>query len=213
MSSSAVSGEFVNLNPKDTLLMKKTIIALMLAAGLVNLPALAADPAPAKATPAYVMGDTIRAEVEVVSIDLPTRKVGLKDDSGQVTEVVVGKEVRNLAQVKVGDRVVAQYARALSIKLKKGPGIRVTEEKDDAARAAQGEKPAAALGREIHFIADVIKVDTKAKMIAIKGAKGNVFDLNIKDKDLLSQIKVGDQVEGTYLQVLALGVQGPAGRK
>ena len=148
----------------------------------------------------------------VTSIDLPSRKVGLKLEDGTIAQVVVGKEVRNLAQVKVGDHVVAEYARAVSLKLKKGPGLRVTEEKADGARAAPGEKPAAIVGSETHFVADVVTVNTKAKKISIKGAKGNVYELKIKDPALLSQIKVGDQVEGTYLQVMAIGVMAPTAK-
>jgi hypothetical protein len=102
----------------------------LLAAGLITTPAMAADAPAAKATPAYIAGSAIRTDAEVMSIDLPSRKVGLKLEDGTIAQVVVGKEVRNLAQVKVGDHVVAEYARALSLKLKKGPGLRVTEEID-----------------------------------------------------------------------------------
>ena len=192
--------------------MQKFIAAALFSAGLITTPAMAADTAASKGTPAYVAGASIRSEAEVLAIDLPSRKVSLKLEDGHVAEIVVGKEVRNLAQVKVGDRVVAQYDRALALKLKKGPGLRITEESSDAARAAPGENPGAAATSEIHFVADVIKVNTKAKQISIKGAKGKVFTLNIKDADLLSQIKVGDQVQGTYLQVLAIGVLAQAGK-
>ena len=173
---------------------------------------MAADAPASKATPAYIAGSAIRTDAEVMSIDLPSRKVGLKLEDGTIAEIVVGKEVRNLAQVKVGDHVVAEYARAVSLKLKKGPGLRVTEEKADGARAAPGEKPAAIVGSETHFVADVVTVNTKAKKISIKGAKGNVYELKIKDPALLSQIKVGDQVEGTYLQVMAIGVMAPTAK-
>ena len=192
--------------------MQKFIVAALLAAGLITTPAMAADAPAAKATQAYIAGSAIRTDAEVMSIDLPSRKVGLKLEDGTIAQVVVGKEVRNLAQVKVGDHVVAEYARAVSLKLKKGPGLRVTEEMADGARAAPGEKPAAIVGSETHFVADVVTVNTKAKKISIKGAKGNVYELKIKDADLLSQIKVGDQVEGTYLQVMAIGVMAPTAK-
>lgn len=189
----------------------KFLAATLLAAGIVGAPACAADEA--RAVPAIVVGSTIRASAEVVAIDLPSRKVSLKDQDGKVSEIVVGEEVKNLPQVKVGDRVVAQYGRALSVKLKKGPGLRITEEKSDSASAAPGEKPAAAATSEIHFVADVVKVSSKSRKITIKGAKGRLYELAIKDPEVLSQIKVGDQVEGTYLQVLSIGVQGAPVKK
>ena len=81
--------------------MQKFIVAAMLAAGLITTPAMAADAPAAKATPAYIAGSAIRTDAVVTSIDLPSRKVGLKLEDGTIAVIVVGKEVRNLAQVKV----------------------------------------------------------------------------------------------------------------
>ena len=91
--------------------------------------------------------------------------------------------------------------------------MRVTEEKTDGVRAAAGEKPGAAVGHEIHFVADIISINKKAGQISVKGAKGNIVDLKIKDKEIIKQMMVGDQVEGTYLEVLAIGVLAPPTKK
>jgi Cu/Ag efflux protein CusF len=66
--------------------------------------------------------------------------------------------------------------------------------------------------KETHFIADVINVDAKKGVVTIKGAKGRIVDLKVKDKAVLKEIKVGDQVEGIYDQVLSLVVLPPAGK-
>jgi hypothetical protein len=193
--------------------MKKLFAATLFAAGLLSNPVMATYEMNDKPVPAYISGSSVRAEAEVVAIDLATRKVSLKAEDGKITDLVVGKEVRNLAQVKVGDRVETQYARALTIRLKKSPGLRVTEEKTDGVRAAAGEKPGAAVGHEIHFVADIISINNKAGQISVKGAKGNIVDLKIKDKEIVKQMMVGDQVEGTYLEVLAIGVLAPPTKK
>jgi len=183
---------------------KATLIALTLAFGT----AFAADtPAPAAAaTPGAVIGDSIRIEAEVMAVDMKTRTVTLKGPEGNVFDVVVGKGVKNLAQVKVGDRVVTEYFEALAIKLKKGGGLRETVESSDMQRAQPGQKPGAMKTREVSFIADVMEVDTKASTITVLGAKGRVVKLKIKDPAVLADIKQGDQIEGTYIQATALVV-------
>lgn len=70
----------------------------------------------------------------------------------------------------------------LALRLKKGPGIRETEEREGAARTALGEKPGAVAVKEAHFVADVINVNKKTGVVTIKGAKGRIVDLKIKDK-------------------------------
>ena len=196
--------------------MNKLVAALLVSAGLVAGSALAADApkiAPAeKMVPAVILGGAVKAEAEVVAVDMKARKITLKGEEGSIQEVVVGKEMRNLPQVKVGDRVVAEYDQVLAMRLKKGAGLRVTEEREGGARAAQGEEPGAVMVKETHFIADVINVDAKKGVVTIKGAKGRIVDLKVKDKAVLKEIKVGDQVEGLYEQVLSLLVLLPAGK-
>ena len=186
--------------------MKKLVSAVALACSLLALPAMAGDVA---AVPAVVIGATIKADAEVVAIDLATRKVSLKDKDGKVLEMVVGPKVKNLAQVKVGDRVLTQYTRALSVRFKKGGGIRETVESADSSTAAPGEKPAATVAQEVHFVADIIGLNPAKGDVKIKGASGKVYDFRVKNPKALADVKVGDQVEGTFLQVLAIGVVGP----
>ena len=193
--------------------MNKMIAAALLAAGLISGPVVAADAAPAeKQVPAVVLGGSVKAEAEVVAIDQKSRKITLKGEDGKTQEVVVGKQARNLPQVKVGDRVVIEYDQLLALRLKKGPGLRETEQREGGARTAAGEKPGAIAVTETHFVADVINVDTRKSVVTIKGAQGRIVDLKIKDKQVLAQIKVGDQVEGVYQQALALVVLPPAGK-
>lgn len=196
--------------------MQKIIAASFLAASLISGAALAADAAPAakqdKPVPAMILGGAIKSEAEVIAIDLKTRKVTLKGEDGAVQEIVVGKDARNLAQVKVGDRVVTEYDQLLAIKLKKGAGLRTTEEREGGARAALGDKPGAVMVKETHFVADIIAIDAKKGIVTIKGAKGRIFDLKVKDKKNLAGVVVGDQVEGIYEQVLSLLVLPPAGK-
>ena len=180
------------------------LLALSLAFGNV----LAAD-APAAATPGAVLADTTRVEAEVVGVDKKSRTVTLKGPEGNVFDVTVGKEVKNFPQIKVGDRVIAEYAEALALKLKKGGGLRETVEKSDMQTAKPGQKPGAVKTREVDFVADVVDVDSKTGTVTILGAKGRVVKLKIKDPAVLAEIKKGDQVEGTYVQATGIIVVPP----
>ena len=153
--------------------MQKIVAATLLAAGLASGVAFASDAQPAKAgkVPAMIAEAVAKAEAEVIAVDLKARKVTLKNDEGVVSDIIVGKKAVNLPQVKVGDRVVAEYDQILAMRLKKGAGLRVTEDREGGARAAQGEKPGAVMVKETHFVADVIAVDTKKSVVQIKGAK------------------------------------------
>ena len=186
--------------------VKTALIALSLAFGTAFAADAPAPAATAAAMPGAVVGDSIKVEAEVMAVDLKTRTVALKGPEGNVFDVVVGKSVKNLPQVKVGDRVVTEYFEALAIKLKKGGGLRETVESSDTQRTQPGQKPGAMKTREVSFVADVMEVDNKAGTITVLGAKGRVVKLKIKDPAVLADIKQGDQIEGTYIQATALVV-------
>jgi hypothetical protein len=159
------------------------------------------------------MAQTVKASAVVTAIDKATRTVTLKRANGQSFDVAAGDEVRNFDQVKVGDEVVVEYVRALTMELKKGGGApREKTESTDAVRAKQGEKPGAAAGRQVTVMADVIEVSPKKKTITLKGPKGNVVELDVKNPDQFKVVKKGDQVEVVYTEALAVAVV-PATKK
>jgi hypothetical protein len=185
-----------------------TALALSMGGG-----AFAQTPPAAKGAPAVLLTENYAVEAEVVLVDQATRTVTLKAEDGTVSAGVVGPEVKNLAQVKVGDKVRAQYSQALALNLKKGGGMRSKTESSDSSAAAPGQKPAAAVMREVHFVADITQLDAKTGAVTLKGPEGRTLDVKLKDPSVLEGYAAGDQVEGTFLQVLAIGAVGPDGTK
>jgi len=149
----------------------------------------------------------VKASVVVTAIDPASRGLTLKTADGRTFDVVAGPEVRNFDQIKLNDRVVAQYIRALTLELRKGGGARQGSESTDAARAPKGDKPGAAVGGRITVIADVTDVNQKDKTITLRGPKGNVVVLDVQNPDHFKVVKKGDQVEADYAEALAVSVE------
>ncbi|MGE8367074.1 hypothetical protein [Cupriavidus sp.] len=163
--------------------------------------------APGKAA----FSETTKVAATVMKIDAASRTVTLKGPKGRVFDLAVGDEVRNFDQVKVGDKVVAEYKQALTLELKKGGnGITERTEREAGDRAAAGAKPGAAAGRQVTVVANVVAVDMKKQHVTLQGPKGKV-NLNVQDPDQLKNIKKGDQVQAVYTEAVAIAVE-PATR-
>ena len=159
-----------------------------------------------------VATSTTKASAVIVAIDSTYRIVTLKTATGKTVEVVAGPEVKNFDQLRVGQKVKAEYSEALSLELKKGGGgVRGVSEKGGAVKAEAGAKPGAAGARQVTVLADVVKVDTKAHLVTLKGPGGNFVDLHVEDPEQLKNIKKGDQVEAVYTEAVAVTVE-PAGK-
>jgi len=155
----------------------------------------------------------VKVTAQVVAIDKASRTVTLKGPKGNAVEVVAGDEVKNFAQIKIGDFVVVNFVQSLSLELQKakaGPSGIATQ--SAAVSAKPGERPAAAAAREITAIAKVTAVDKKAKTITLKGPRGNVVALDVQNPEQFKVVKVGDDVLVTYTEAVAISVE-PAPKK
>jgi hypothetical protein len=157
---------------------------------------------PGKAAAASVVEIT----ATVSAVDKAGRTVRLKGPKGNEVDIVAGPEVRNFDQIKVGDQVTAQYHESLTLELKKTKGKLDATEKAGAARAEPGASPAGAVGRQVRVLADVVNVDQASSTISLKGPKGRVVDLKVRNPDHFKVVKVGDQVEAVYTEAIAVAV-------
>lgn len=150
---------------------------------------------------------TIEVSAQVVGIDRRTRTVTLKGPNDKVADIVAGPEVRNFDQIRTGDMVFVRYVQALSLELRKTTGSRDLTVAAAGASAAPGERPGAAVAGQVTAVADVIAVDPANMVITLRGPRGNIVDLHVKNPDHFKVVKAGDQVDVTYTEAMALSVE------
>ena len=153
------------------------------------------------------VAEAVQVTASVEAIDKAKRLISLKGPDGNVFVVQAGPDVKNFDQIKVGDMVAARYVEALTLQLKPGGGqMRQRTEREDAVTAKPGERPGAAAGRQVTVIADVIALDAKKQSVRLRGPQ-RIVDLKVKDPEQFKLIKVGDQVEATFTEAVALAVE------
>ncbi len=197
--------------------MKKTSI-LMIAAGVATglclaplaLAQTAAPAKPAAANKGEVVAEVVKVKATVMAIDLKTREVTLKGEDGKETTVVVDQAAKNLDQVKKGDIVVAAYAEALAYEVRKsgqaGPGASSTTKLETAK---VGDKPAGILKQQTTLTVAITAIDPKVPSVTFKGPGGNSKTIKVKDPAKLVGVKVGDLVDLTYTEAIAISVEKP----
>jgi Cu/Ag efflux protein CusF len=169
--------------------------------------------APAQPISGKTIAQNVTVTATVEAIDLKNRVVTLKDENGKVTDLKVGAEVRNLPQVKVGDVVTATYHEAVAYDVFK-PGQ--AQPSGGAAvvtgRAKLGEKPAGGVMEVSTVTATIEAIDKAASKVTLKGPEGHEVTVHVKDPKKLEGVAVGDLVQLTYTQALAISVH-PAPKK
>lgn len=152
---------------------------------------------------------TVTATVE--KVDVKERRVTLLGPDGTTETIHVGPEVKNLAQMKRGDSVVATYYQSIAFEVVKRSDMELgAQGLGGVATAEPGERPAAVGGQALTLVADIVKIDRKNQEVVLKGAKGKTTTVNVERPEVFDKIKVGDRVQITYTEAVGIDVQPAA---
>jgi hypothetical protein len=145
----------------------------------------------------------------ITAIDLSSRQVTLSGPGGKTVTVHVSDQVKNLGQLKVGDRVAATYYESLLIAGRKAsPG-------DDSVRAMSTSQVedergqgagAAGIQRTVTVVAKVMALDKPNGLITMRGPMGNIRTFKVQNPSLLTHMTIGDDVVINYTEAWAVAL-------
>ena len=151
-------------------------------------------------------------QARVKAVDLDERLVTLTDEAGGEAVFHADAGVKNLAQVKPGDRLLGQLAESVVLEVRPpteeelAAGADVLEV---TATAAPGEKPAGVYARQITAVLTIEGIDKAAGTATLRGPAGNSRVVPVRDPSNLDRVKIGDTVVATYTEALRLEVAPP----
>ncbi len=175
------------------------------------LPAVAAEKASQKAA----VSETVKLTATVKSVDYDNRLITLQGQDGKAMTVEASPEVKRLKEIKAGDMVVINYTQAIAAELKKAGSESGVSVKEDVKKAKASEKPGISGKREVKATVTIDAVDLKNNIVTFTGPQGNVNIVAVKRpqmREFLKTLKVGDKVDVTFTEAVAVSVE-PAPKK
>jgi Cu/Ag efflux protein CusF len=197
-------------------------LGIVVACGLSLTACAKQSPAPAPPPPPVAVAtlregpnslsssNAISATATVQSINRQTRMVTLRRSDGELIRFNVGDDVKNLPQVRKGDLVSVTYYESVALHLRKpGRGHMGVTVDEDATRAQPGELPAGAVGRKVKVTSKVVRVDRRNRSVTLELPSGEHITFAVEDPSQLRRLKVGDLVQATYREAIAVAVNKP----
>jgi Cu/Ag efflux protein CusF len=198
--------------------MKTIVVAMMmgaivpgtaLGADLARSPMIAQAKTDQEAAPKVKEARVVTVRGTVEAIDKEKQTVTLKGPKRSLTVRV--RDPKKLEEIKVGDPVVGKYYESWMVEVKKpGEGTPGVSAQQSAVTSKPGETPAGAIGQQITVTATIVGIDKKAQTATIKGPEGNTVTVKAQDPKNLDKVKVGDNVEITYTEALAISLDKSA---
>jgi Cu/Ag efflux protein CusF len=169
-------------------------------------PAIAQAAKPEGGKPVKTEARTVTLHGTVEAVDKEKSTVTIKGSKG-ATVVVNVQDPQKLEAIKVGDPVIARYYESLAIQVRKpGQATPGASAQEAVVGSKPGETPGGAVGRQVTVTVTITAIDPKAKTVTVKGPQGNVETVKVRDPKNLTGVKVGDLVELTYTQALAIAL-------
>jgi hypothetical protein len=190
---------------------RMTMISRLTAAfGVGLLASLAAcePPPPPAPAPAEVQR-TKQVVATVESVDMTTRQVLLRAANGSKATVVAGPEVRNLPQLRAGDRVTITYQEALAVQMAPAGSVAPSAAVLGADRAAPGQLPGGAVGGVVIGRVTIVSAAPDGTSVTFVGQNGVSHTADVRDPKMqafVQQLRPGNQVDVGFASEVAVRV-------
>ena len=142
--------------------------------------------------------------VTVEAINKSTREVTVRKEDGTHDVLVIPQGIKRFDTLKVGDKIKADYHVSLVLRLKSPSEKPVDQSSASMIKtgASQGT-----VARERTITATISAIDPDVPSITFTGPNGWKYSSKVQDKEALSKVKVGDKVDITWTEAVALSVE------
>ena len=160
--------------------------------------------------PGALEGELVVITATVKAIDKKNREVTLQSPDGKVAKVKCGPEVRNFAQIRVGDKVKTSLLETVELFVT-GNDEPAAERVTEVGRAPLGSKPGFAAVDTVEVKASVVAIDYQTRKVTLKGPEGKVINVTAgPEVKRLNEVKVGDSVVARLTRAVSIEVSKPA---
>ena len=159
--------------------------------------------------PGGIEGEIIVGTAIVKAIDKKSRVVTLRSPDAKETKVKCGPEIRNFAQIKVGDVVTTKFLETVELFVT-GEEKPSAERTTEVGRAPLGSKPGFSAIDTVEVKASVVAINYQTRDVTLEGPEGKV----IKGKagaevKRLNEIKKGETVVARLTRAVSIEVSKP----
>jgi hypothetical protein len=191
--------------------MRNIKYASIIALFMVGTVAWAGEEASMMDKPSFSASQSMVVSALVEAIDHETRVVTLRKSNGEAITFTASEDVRNLAQVSVGDHLIAEYVETVSIEVMAADGLEADAAEVSAlARAEEGDMPGFAAMDALVVTATVEEINIELNTFKLKGPDGVINEYTARNPENLKRAAVGDLVVMTVTSAVAIVVEEKA---
>ena len=182
-------------------------IALLLGLFVAVTGAMAVPADETKQPKPITVSDKVTMRATVEAIDKTNRVLTLKGPKDEVMDIQVDESVQRFDQIKVGDKITAQYYESVVVEILKPGAAPKPDTMTAGVTRIAGEKPGRSATAQATTTVTIEAIDMDTPAVTVKKADGASVSFRVKHKQYLKDVKVGDQVAITQTSRLMIQVE------
>ena len=136
------------------------------------------------------------------------RRATVEDEDGNVESIYAGPEIKRFDELKVGDKVTFRYYESLVSQIRKAGAAAPTPGKGTPTLVrGTGAKPSGTLSQQLSATVTVKAIDASVPSVTVTLEDGRTTTLEVLEKKVLKEVKVGDKIDITYTAAFMITVQ------
>jgi len=152
----------------------------------------------------------ISTQGTVNSINKETREVELMGSKGDLVTITASDAVKRFDEISVGDIVTFDYYVYLKAEFRQPTAEELAEPLvilAEAGKAPEGMDPAAVVGAVVRAVVTIEALNRPYMIATVKGPRGNYTSIPMEDKELITQLHIGEIVILTYSEAMAVSLE------
>ena len=195
---------------KNKMTVMATIPALMLAvAGYAQESTATTKPKAKPGAEGAIEVGAITTISKVTAVDPAKRTVTITNPEGVTNTYKLGKNVRNFAQIKVGDDVKATLLESVAVTVRKSSALPDASGRGVIAVAPKGAMPGVIMAKTRQITAKIVSVDTQTRTVTVEGPGGGMPTIKVGPNVKLDELQKGDDVTLRVTDPLAIRLEKP----
>jgi hypothetical protein len=199
--------QLINLNQENEM----TARCILVAAALALLAGCSTGGKPADEKPSGREQMVLEVRAVVVGVSQKRRLLALQTDDGGRMVLPVAEEFRDFQHARVGDQVVVSYTEAIVWQVKPSDkGTTGVSARETLSNPRPDEAPGGAVERALTITATITAFDPARGTVTLTGPHGQSQTFIAHRQADLEKLRVGDLVDITYSEALAVSVRPEA---
>jgi len=146
---------------------------------------------------------------KVTAIVKETREVTLMGPKGNLVTITAGDAVERFDEIAVGDVITFESWTYMKAEFRQPTPEELAEPLvviAEGGKAPEGIDPAAVVGAVVKAVVTIEVLNRPYMLVTIRGPRGNYMTIEMEDKELITELNIGQVVILTYAEAVAVSL-------